>query len=93
MARGLQVFNAAGGVIFDTNDRLTRMIGSMLISGAGSITVPEFAQGGGFYFAFPQRDFNGLITGYPVIDISGTTLSWSTPGTPQLDLLVYYGVY
>lgn len=94
MSQGLQVFNASGQVIFNTSDRLTRIIGSASLSGNGSMVVPEFATGAGFYFMFALEEYApGVPRQFPRITISGTTLSWDTPGTPHVPGLVFYGVY
>lgn len=93
MPQGLQVFNSGGAVICDITDRLTRMLGSQTISGNGSIVVSQFSQGAGFYFTIPLAEFEGALTQYPIVEISGTTLSWSTPDTPHISVVLYYGVY
>lgn len=84
------MFNESGLLVHDITDRLTRIIGSFIIvrnQGAGSLNVAEFANGQPWYFSNCIPAF-----GTPVIQINGTTLSWSA-NTSIYDILVWYGVY
>ena len=95
MAAGLQVFNSAGRVVFDSsaNKRYGRIIGSVSVSdnGKGSRSVPAFSQGTPFYLT-------SVIGGVPnanslpyvvKVNISGTTISWEAVRAAT----IYYGVY
>lgn len=85
MAQGLQVFDAAGNIIFDTSDRVGRVLGLIRINAGdtGSFTPTGFTNGQ--VFASFQRD-QTWITGntsqfvgaLPVISISGNTIFWTS---------------
>jgi hypothetical protein len=93
MGVGLQVWNASGTLVFDTGDRMSRVLGSFVATaaGSGSITLPT-GVGSYWYIVFPS---SGSSYYAPVITISGNTLSWSpsTLFTPAVDCTILYGVY
>lgn len=95
MAAGLQVWDGGGGLIFDTNDRVGRVIGSVYTGGAnGSIVHGELGAGQGF--AIPLGvGFDGAGA-LPTVRVDGSTLSWNyytAPGFSNLNCLIIYGVY
>ena len=93
MGRGLQVWNAAGQLVFDTPDRASRVIGSITVpagTSGGSIALPT---GYGDYW-FHIQNLSG--TRYSCnVSISGNTLTYgqSPLWTPTADCLVIYGAY
>lgn len=93
MPQGLQIFNASGQIIFNTEDRLTRLLGFQIISGNGSIVVPALATGTPFFFVHLINGTGNPLTTYPRPSISGTTISWLTQSTPYTSAELYYGVY
>lgn len=93
MAHGLRVYSASGVLVHDISDRLTRTIGSTVISGSGSFVVPDFAFGTGWFFTQPLTNFNGTFNSYPTVSISGTTISWTTTSGNPTSVILYYGVY
>lgn len=75
MARGFQVWDAAGNLIVDTNAALGVILGVHTFTksaGAGSLTDANLALGTPFYTLI---SFTGTFL--PSISISGTTISWS----------------
>ena len=93
MPSGLQVWNAAGALVFDTPDRMSRIIGITTIGAtdSGSIALPT-GMGDYWWFTFPS-DGTGFYT--PVITVSGSMLSYN-PATifgPAKDCTLIYGVY
>lgn len=97
MSYGLQVFDATGAILVDTNDRLGKILGSVSVgSSPGSISVPDFSLGTPFYFLRANSPQQGSFP--PTITISGATISWSTPSgynsywdrTPGT---IFYGIY
>lgn len=92
MGQGIQVFNAAGQLIFDTPDRLSRIIGKVVVApgASGSITLPT-GYGDYYFFVWPS---SGTTRYTPVITLSGNTLSYSpaTIWTPAVECTIFYGV-
>lgn len=85
MAQGLQVFDAAGNIIFDTSDRVGRVLGIIRINAgeSGSYTPTGFTNGQ--VFAAFQRDQtwitgnnNQFVGAIPVIHVSGDTIIWTS---------------
>lgn len=91
MGVGLQVWNAAGQLIFDTPDRVGRIVGSFLTggtygtSGTVNFTVPAGCTG----FWFTNAPATVFATDLPNVTISGGVLSWAC----QASTTVYYGYY
>lgn len=86
MGAGLQVWNASGQLIFDTPDRMGRIVGSATTgTSAGSLNFPIPAGCTGFWFA------SGIpgIGGMPSISLSGGTLSW----TAAANTTIFYGYF
>lgn len=90
MPAGLQVWDAAGNLMVDASTRLTKIIGSAQMSGSGSVgvTAPE----GNELWAFFIPSGDGYV--FPSIGISGSTISWSYPGSDsRVPGLLLYGSY
>ena len=83
MPSGLQVWDANGRVLFDSNSNTTKIVGSVNTgTSGGSITVPEFTLGQGWAAVnkinTDTSNFDDLMLGnFPAIEINGNTLSWS----------------
>lgn len=96
MPSGLQIFDAGGQVVLDTNTRVGTVIGA-LHTGVynGSINVPGFALGQPFFTSMALDP--GIHANLPpTVNVSGTTLSWvfDVPGAvPNQNCVVVYGVY
>lgn len=76
MPQGLQVWNASGQLIVDTNSPSGVIIGVHTFNGAaagagGSISVPQLALGTPFWV------LRGSWFVDPSISVSGTTISWT----------------
>jgi hypothetical protein len=84
-----EIYNADGSLQFDLSGRVPRILGSLTISAAGSLSNPGFLKGALFYTLNPTANFSKL-NGYPAVTLSGQTLSWGAPSEP---LILIYGVY
>lgn len=83
MSQGLQVWDAAGNLVLDVTNRLTRIIGTVYSGESdGSIQVPEFATGDAWVCVQQANSFNSIGDATRLIKttISGTTLSWAFVG-------------
>jgi len=93
----LQVFDESGGVIVDVTTNLVRIIGSITITTAsGSLSIPEFSTGRGWYFAVdgtPDGTFIYSAVCSVTITTSGLSWSYTIAQVPQRPLRVFYGVY
>lgn len=96
MPSGLQVWNAAGNLIVDTNAALGVILGAHTFTksaGAGALSDVNLALGTPFYTII---SYTGTFL--PSISISGTTISWSydsfvatyEPGTTTYTILYGY---
>lgn len=79
-----ETYNVNGLKIFDVNDGISMILGSLSIGGnsvaSGSITVPELARGRPFAaVTFVQYDTAGFVGYRPNVSVSGTTIYWSFP--------------
>lgn len=84
MGAGLQVWNAAGQLIFDTPDRMGRITGVVTVSSAGSLTIAVPTGCTPFWFLSGAPSQSGV----PSVSLSGNTLSWTAaPAT------IFYGYY
>ena len=95
MPSGFQAFAADGTVVLDTNDSITRILGTaQLTRNVNGSLVADFDQGRPF-FMYLSRGASGY-TVLPDISISGRTLSWSYSGKNQnntTDAFILYGLY
>lgn len=77
MAEGLQVFNAAGALVFDASTNLTRLITSIGVGTSdGAVAIPSVNN---FIVAWPTRYTGGIP---PTVTVSGTTVSWTFGNAP-----------
>ena len=86
MPSGIEVFGADGVLKIDQNTRISKVIGSVNISGAGNITFTVPDGNSPWFFYFPS---GGTGYAFPVFTINGTTISW-TAGDPGV---LVYGAY
>lgn len=101
MPSGMQCFDALGRLTVDFTTRLPRFLGSRSLAGdSGSLTDANLLQGTPFYIFQPAGLFYHISgdAARPVINISGSTLSWSySGGVTQYHINVpgtlFYGVY
>ena len=80
MPQGLQVWDANGNLTFDTNYGVSRIIGSMFISGsAGSSPIPFLGTGSNLLAFWASNNFGNMGDGgWPQLYITGNnTLNWS----------------
>ncbi len=87
MTAGLRTRSVANVVELSLTSRATRLLGYLEPNSAGSVVVPELAEG--TPFVFPVLDQNGVMYPNNIMQptVSGTTLSWSAPGR------FYYGTF
>jgi hypothetical protein len=96
MSLGYRDWNAAGNLIVDTNNRLSRVLGTVDITGgvSGSVTNADFAQGTPFWICTAKEASYSLYSGGgPNISVSGSTLSWDFTGRAPRNARLVYGVY
>lgn len=107
MAGGLQVWNAAGQLVFNTEDRLTRILGKYVFpTPSGRLYIPEFANPGTRIPWFTVMRFNAPLTGdvatyaNPSVWLGQPSppgyLNWSSQGKPWSDArhcMVIWGDY
>ena len=91
MPQGLQIMNAAGDVIFDTNVRAGRALGVASITAATSGSVSNAGLSTGTPFWFFQVNTTSYFTIAPTVSVSGTTLSWGAEA--ESNGFLVYGVY
>lgn len=105
MTWGIRTWDEFGNLVMDVSTRCGRIIG-LVDPGpnAGSIVVPEFVQGTPFPsflnpFAINEFNSGGAVYGFPIVTISGLTMSWTyergagmAPAIYQ-GALIAYGVY
>lgn len=95
MPSGIQVFDANGRAILDTNDSITRIVGTVAISkgSSGSVAIPT-DQGRPFY-----RLISRGATGYtalPNVSVNNGSISWNYNGVNlnlANDAFLVYGLY
>lgn len=80
MGAGLQIFDPAGNVVLDTSTRLTRVLGSQIVTQDGSLAVS--ANAGARLFAYivagAAVQFSSLV---PSVVVAGNVISWRLNGT------------
>lgn len=91
MPQGLQAWDASGVNILDLTTKLTKILSQGTASGsAGSLVDNRLTMGNGA-FTIPLRSpTNSRTENYPIISISGNTISW-TAGNVAVQFL--YGIY
>lgn len=93
MPQGMQIWNAAGVLVLDLADKVSRLSGTVNIpaGSTGSVNVPNASQGSIWYAVL----VNGGSQYFPIVTISGSTISWSpsTLLTPAVAAVMLYGVY
>lgn len=91
MPQGLQIFDASGNVILDTNVKAGRVLGTATVaaSTAGSVTNAGLTTGTPFWIY--QASTTSYFARAPTISVSGSTLSWAAD-SDRAGLIVY-GVY
>jgi len=92
MAHGLYVTSPTGKVTISPSYRMGRFLGSLRVTGPGSLSVPAFSQGTPWYF---YQEVNGLKDAYITLSVSGTTLSWTHTSRfgQTVDAIIFYGVF
>lgn len=91
MPQGLEVYDSSGVLKLSITDRLSRVLGSIDISTNGSIIVAGFADGTPWVTFLPWAFVN--VPKMPSISVSGTTLSWTYPGSGNVSGTLIYGIY
>lgn len=81
------MWNSSGVLIFDTPDRMGRIVGSVTTTAGGSGSQTFTVPGGCAPFWFSTTD--SQINGTPKVSISGGTISWSGGGVTT----IFYGYY
>ena len=78
MPQGLQVFNSAGQVTFDSSYGVSRILGSMMISTqTGSVPIPFGGTGATKLAFWASNNFGDTgAADWPQLYISGNSLVW-----------------
>lgn len=95
MPTGIQVFLANGRAILDTNDSITRIVGTVSVGrgSSGGVTLPA-SQGRPFWNVL-SRGATGY-TALPNVFMQGNTLFWNYDGVNlnyAADVFIIYGLY
>lgn len=101
MTVGLRVRDPATGVVqVEVTDRVTKVLGTLETgTAAGSITVPEFANGTPWVIALDYLAGNAVVDNLAMTPtINGLTLSWAVtgqmfPSRPPRSMVLVYGIY
>lgn len=92
MPQGLQVWDPAGNLIFDTNDRIGRVLGAVQTgTSAGDVVNAGLATGTPFVIV---QKIGAIADAFkiPTVSISGTTLSWTAGPHGLVNHMIIYGV-
>lgn len=97
MPQGLQIWDANGDFVLDTNSRIGLIISNIQTGTVGgSVTDARLGVGTPFWFCVLNSFTVGNAPIIPMISLSGNTLSWQFPawtyGVPGA-CTISYGVY
>jgi hypothetical protein len=97
MPQGMQIFDASGATVVDTNVWMSQVLGSFTLAGphaAGSLTDANLAQGRPLLIVLPEQGNTGTnVSGNPVtssVTISDNTVNWNAA---PYACRVIYGIY
>jgi len=80
MPQGLQIFNSAGQVTFDSSYGVSRILGSMMISTrTGSMPIPFGGTGATKLAFWASNNFGNTGGEWPQLYVSGNSLVWDAP--------------
>lgn len=97
MSYGFRVWDAAGNLTLDLSTRCGRIIGiGDPGPNDGTWNIPEFAQGIPFTAFLNPNAITEFVSGqqvygYPIVSVSGTTLSWTYQRGGVFGPVVYQG--
>lgn len=77
MSFGLQVFNAAGGIILDTNTRAARILARISTGTANGSYTYSGAFSGELQAVLDAPNYGNGGSRIPSVSVSGTTVNWS----------------
>jgi len=94
MPQGLQIWNADGVLILDTNDRVGTFLGATTIFAGvdGSVTNTGFALGS-FFFRCVSLTLSASFRPSFFFDTPTSTLSWAWQGRSGNNCSLLYGVW
>lgn len=103
MAQGLQVWDGNQKIIFDTNYRISRVLGTIpnagLYTKSGSVSDGRFATGTPFFLVSPkiigQSQYGQNLIGFFSITVSNNVLNWTVDyaDSGKDAGTIIYGVY
>lgn len=108
MPAGLQIFDSSGVILIDTNERLTRFLGTyqhgldgVSAPSSGQIILPSLTSNISYWYApkfLGRGSTSPLSLCYPVFTLNGSVLSWIYSlkigsGTFNTPFVLFYGVY
>lgn len=92
MAFGYEIFDASGNLIISNTGATGLILGQVEITAAnqsGTVTNADFARGTPFWLFAPAFASPG---NEPGVSVAGTTLTWTTPATPNYLGYIWYGI-
>lgn len=91
MSYGLQVWNAAGGLVMGAGSKLARLIWAQDVAANSSGSEARAAFSGAVALAVPVGGAaNVVLRASHAVSISGTTLSWSPSDTTTVSRILVF---
>ena len=92
MTYGLQIWDSGGNLVLDTSDTVLLLLGSVDITGPGSLTNSNLTLGTPTWFFYPNA--YGTSIGTPTVSFSGSTMTWAADSYSGNSFAgtLYYGV-
>lgn len=93
MAQGLQIWDENGNLVFDTNDRITKVLGSIAVQNSGSAPF-IILQGNTPFFIFAPTSWDIVNLGVPSIGVQNGQITWTYPsGINPMPGILTYGMF
>lgn len=93
MGIGLQIWDANGVLVFDTNDRVTKVHGRISISASGSAPF-TLLRGNNPFYIFMPTSWDMVNFSPPNIGVSNDTITWTYPaGRSPLPGILLFGMF
>lgn len=89
MSYGLQIWDSLGSLLFDLDDRTTRLIYTTYVTTSGSIELNELNGISSIQFVEMTNTFTSVSTATYTISRSGNTISWTLPSGFTGNLFVF----
>ena len=93
MSEGVEIRDAGNTVILTLSDRITRILGSVAMTGGTNSSVTNAGLTTGAPYWWASRDAGGGFFWDPSITVSGDTISWTWPNGGSGAYTLVYAVY